>query len=183
MADLTSERSIIQVEEVTTGAAVSESVGQKIGGSTNLMLTEGRHLHAWKMSGPYSITGTPDPLVDMILTAYRTVEIFGFSMFNGFAGSAGDLEIDLVCVPADGGGEFSLFSTRPKIPFGAGDAGRIVRRIDLASTLFASAGVTLPVFSTTVLNPGDVVKMNVIGKQTGGSNASVELAMRPLGEP
>lgn len=180
MAEVTPLKTNIQSPDVKSGAAASEATMNKVGGSINFWNTFFEGSRLWSANGSYSITPAPENGVDGMYFCWSNCEIYAVGMYNLIAGSAGDTEFDIVRHPVGGGPAVTIFSTRPKIPFGSGANARIIQQIlPTPLNLFLSAGATAPVVSVTQLDAGDALSMNFIGKQTGGKNAGIVMAIRP----
>jgi hypothetical protein len=180
MADILPEKQNLQIEDLRTGAAASEATMQKVGGAVNFWNSYFEGTKQWNANGPYSITGVPDNGIDGVYPAWSDCEIYGVAFHNSEAGSSGDTEFDILRHPVGGGPAVSIFSTRPKIPFSAGnDARVIVQVLPTPTILFQSPGVTAPVMALTQLDAGDLLTMNIVAKQVDGKSASLSLAIRP----
>lgn len=174
------EKLDIQSPDVQTGAAASEATMQKIGASINFWNAFFEGTREWNFNGKYNTVSGPQFGIDGMQFAWADCEIYALGFFNQVAGSAGDFEIDIIRHPANGDPAASIFTTRPKIPFSAGNDARIVQQfLPTIQTLFSSPGITVPVLAITQLEAGDGLTANIVGKQTAGESAGVALALRP----
>lgn len=180
MSDVTPLKKNIQIEAVTTGAAASEAVMQQIAGSINHLNKYTCHEVSWNLNGPYYKIAGAQSYVDGHRGILWDYEIVGLLMWNGTAGASGDTELDVTYRPAGGGSDVSIFSTKPKIPYTAGNNAYIFYRFDDNSSLVASSGVTNPVLSVSDLSAGDILHLNILQKQNTGENAGLTLFLRSI---
>lgn len=172
MSNISPVRQIIQQESLNAAAAASSSTVQLMGSTIqhhNYFLVQNFQFSA---NGPYGQTPAqvPDIKVDACYGIPKNCIITGYSFINHIAGSTGNLEIDLVRIPTVGVAS-SIFTTKPVIPFSAGNFARIQETIvPAAVTNFQSAGTTPAVFSSTNLFAGEFIYLNITSKQTGGEN-------------
>lgn len=154
MADVTPARNNIQVEETQYKAAVSEAVGQKIGGAINFINTYITQKFYFGVSGPFDSLTLP-------YTDFGYQEVFPFDaeIVNvycryGVAGTSGTSEIDIEWAADNSGTWASIFSTTPKVAHNAADNG--VFDADGVST--TPANCTQPVLSKTTFDAGDKLR-------------------------
>ena len=178
MSDLASNRSVVQVEAVSFGAAASESTITQIAANTNFNIAfQGRDPH-WKLNGPYQ-SKTAGFVVDGAWIAPHDCTIYYFSMANLGNGSAGTTEIDILKHTASGAG-VTIFTTRPAITSAAGNNAFMAKRYSDTVVIDENpTGTTLPVFTSLNLDRGDMLTCQIVSVQTGGSNFSVTLNVRP----
>jgi hypothetical protein len=180
MADVTPLKRNLQVEELRTGAAASESTMQRVASSVNFWNTFYEGTRAWFFNGQYGDFPFPQTGVDGVYNVPCDMEIYQLAVNHNTAGISGTFEIDLIKIPVGGGPEVSVFATRPQIPFGAGNFAVIHQEfLPTASTIVASPGVTLATLVSTQLSKGDRLYTNIIGGQIQGQSAGLVLMMRP----
>ena len=178
MSDLASSRTIIQTEAVSFGAAASESTITAIAASTNFNSEFQGRDPQWKLNGPYQ-SKTAGFVVDGSWIAPHDCKIYYFSMSNLSAGSSGTTEVDILRHTASGSGT-TIFSTRPAITSAAGNNAFMAKRYaDTVVTDENPTGTTLPVFVSLDLNRGDMLTCQIVSVQTGGSNFTLTLNVRP----
>ena len=68
MTDIPDRRQLIQEEEVEFDAAVSESVGFRLGALNNFIANRILTQHDWNLNGPYNIVASPQLGVDGFIT-------------------------------------------------------------------------------------------------------------------
>ena len=165
-------------EEISAGSPTRSSTMQRIAASVNFWNTYYEGHRGWFLNGPYGVMGTPQYGVDGAYGLVTNMMIYGITVYNLEAGSSGVTEFDVKVIPPSGS-SFSIFSTRPKIPHTSGNNARIIMNLTTSTTLAASSGVTLPVFSTTDLSAGCLLTLDLISAQTNGKSAGLILSLRP----
>jgi hypothetical protein len=178
VSDVTPLKENVQVEQIEAGAAASESVMQIMAGSNNFWNTYYEGSRGWFLNGPYSTVPGIQTGVDGAIFCPSDMEIYCIGMYNLVAGSVGDIEFDVIRHKTDNTSA-TIFTTRPKIPFTSGNDARLVKRFSDNTTLYQSAGSTLPVLVSANLNAGDMLTCNVTLKQTSGQSAGIVLFLRP----
>ena len=182
MAEVTPLKQLILVEEVETGASASEATMTKIAGSVNHAVTNNFMTCAFNLHGPYWITPVPDANVDIEWIAPCAMEIVKIHFYHKAAGGSGTCEVDVLKYPLAGGSS-SIFSTRPAIPFSAGNGVRIIT--DYSGTtptdVALPAGCTAPRLSSVTVAANDVLKISFIQKQgSSAEGVGLHLVMRPV---
>ncbi len=153
-------------EDMKTGAAASEATQTKVGGNINKILDETCQSFHWIANGSYWITTVPDNAMDKEFLVPFNCEIVKMRTYNKTPGLSGTTECDIV-KKQPGGGFATIFSTRPKIPFGSGVDAEIVQSfLPAPSTIFASIGTTIGVLASTNLNENDILRFNFVDKQS-----------------
>lgn len=174
MTDIPSSRQFIQTEEVRFRAAVSESVGNRLGGTLNFINNFQYDTKAWFVNGKtYNLT-TPFTAIDGLFQSAFNIEVIRVFMYVRQAGGAGTTEFDIEYATTPGGSWSTIFSTTPKINFAAGD-------FSWCNTGSSFANTTAPVLSVTTFNQGTVFRCNVPQSQTlDARGAGVEIFYRPV---
>ena len=169
----------IYVEDVETGAAASEATMNKFGASVNKLLDEVWYSLHWIANGSYWITSFPEYSMDKELLVPFDCEIVKIRVYNKTAGTSGTSECDIEKRQLAGSWS-TIFTTRPKIPFSSGANAQIItQHLPTTSTIYASAGTTVPVLASTQLNANDVLRFNFLDKQTQPSEGfGIELVLR-----
>lgn len=169
----------IYQEDVETGAAASEATMTKFGGSLNKMLDETWYSLHWIANGSYWITSYPEYSMDKELLVPFDCEIVKIRVYNKTAGTSGTSECDIE-KQQPGGAWSTIFTTRPKIPYTSGNnASIITQHLPTVSTIYASAGTTVPVLASTQLSANDVLRFNFLDKQAKPSEGfAVEILLR-----
>jgi len=174
MTDVAASRKNIQIEETQHRGAVSESLGQKLGGSINLINDRQYDTKPYFLNGPYSIIGATNAVDGLYIPAFD-LEIFDVAMFNITAGSGGTTELDVKKATTPGGAFSTIFSTTPKVTSSAA-ASTWVRVGDTVT------GWTAPILTTSPFNvdAGDALRLDLISAMTGGpENCGLILYYRP----
>lgn len=176
--DLVGQRVILQNEELKSGVPGSEGTMQRLGKASNFLLDQPMHTLSWVLNGPYFVGGPVQSYVDGPRMLSKNYYIHSMALWAYEQGTSGDLIIDIVRRPPSGPA-VTIFSVQPKINFASGAFGRLAKRFSDNTTLVATAGTTLPVLAITDLNEGDFIEVNILGVQSGGFNAGIQLDLRP----
>lgn len=180
MADVSPLKRNLQVEELRTGAAASESTMQRVASSVNFWNTFYEGTRAWFINGIYDLFPFPQTGIDGVYNVPCNMEIYQLAVNHNVAGISGNFEIDVIKIPVGGGPQVSIFTQRPIIPFGAGNFSVIHQEfLPTPLTVVASPGVTLATLVSTQLDKGDRLFINIINGQAGGESAGLVLMMRP----
>ncbi len=160
MAELPDELQNIHVEETQSRFAVSESIAQKMGSSMNFINNRHHAVKRWDINGNYGAITVPFNSIDGYDFCWKDLTIVEVLMWVQVCGSAGTTELDIKRATASGGSFTSIFSTTPKIAFGAGSGVWV-------KLLGAGSGLTAPVLTSTDLDEGDALRCDLIQHQTG----------------
>lgn len=180
MADLTGQRIILQSEELKSGVPASEGTMQRIGMQGNFLIEQPLHFMTWTLNGSYSIAGSTQYTVDGPRLLTKNYQIHSFACWNYGAGSAGEIIFDIIKRPISGPTQ-TIFSTNPRIGYNAGSYSRIAQNFVSNTTLFQSPNCVLAVLNNAVsLVPGDFLELNLLGIQTSGFDAGIQLDLRPI---
>lgn len=178
MAEILPARVAVLEDETETGAAISEAIGDKIGANINHMIRYEEIRLQWVLNGQYDLKVTPELYVDGLRAISKSCRIAYVNIYNLTAGSSGNLRFDIVRFPVGGGPATSILTTQPVIPNSAGSNAFIVRDLIAGVNTRLTVGCTVPVFSVTNLNAGDVLGIVVDQKQVAGQNAGLELIIQ-----
>lgn len=179
MADITPRRINIQQEEVKYRAAVSEATLSRVGASTNFINEKQYDSRGFFLNGPYG-NSAGSTGVDGAWGILFDIDIVGIMMFNLVAGSSGTTTLDIRRWTATNTGNTSIFSTKPSITFSAPNNTYLFLDIANSTTLEDPVlGRTMPVLSTTQLNAGDMLTMNIDAAMTGAENCGILIYYRP----
>ena len=160
MTDVADERRLIQVEESRFKFAVSESMIQKIAGSTNFILNRNHQEKQFFANGVYNGYGLPQTFVDGFTFFQYDAEIIDVWAYVQTAGSSGTTELDIKYATTPGGVFTSIFSTTPKITSAAGSN----VWVNVGSVL---ANTTAPVLAVTDVDAGWALRFDIIDAQAG----------------
>lgn len=178
MADIVGTRYNIKTEDVIFRSSVSEAVGNKLGAAVNFINTKQTDSKLWYLNGNYS--SSPNTIgVDGAYICEVDMEIYFVGMYNLIAGSAGSTEFDLFRHTSSGVGGGSIFSSKPSLPFSAGNNAYLAKRFFDNTILENPAGCVQPVLISANLDAGDMITCNLTGVQVDGQNAGIILNMRP----
>lgn len=161
MAELTPARNNVFEEEVRFRAPVSESTFTRFGQAVNFINTRQYDTHSWHLNGPINLfteTLGPDGVFNFIYDA----EIVGFNYYIGNTnGAQQSLIVDVHRLTGGDTDAGSIFSTRPEIQTSAAsDTYTSYRTID-STTLALPTGHVLAVLSTTEVNAGDSLRLDL----------------------
>lgn len=179
MSEVTPEKIMLQNEEFDSGAAASEGAMKKLASSAMFWNKFYEGSKAWYLNGPYSTLPFPQIGVDGGHPCWYNMKLFAISFYNLLAGASGEIEFDIIRHHVGGGPDTSIFTTRPKIPYTAGDNARMILDAENDVILFSSAGITKPIFASLDLDAGDFLTLNLIQGQVGGKNAGVIIGLKP----
>jgi hypothetical protein len=180
MADISEQRINIQAEETAYRAANSESTFTRVGAAVNFINKRQYDSKQFFLNGKYYGQGAPQTDLDGAHMMLFDAEIVGVMMFNLVAGSSGTTTIDIKRRTASGGAGTSIFSVLPSITSAAGNHAFVARRLIPANVLLENpAGTTAPVLSTTNLDAGDLLTIDLTAVQTGGENCGLIIYYRP----
>jgi len=168
---------MIESEETKFRYAGSESIMQKMGKSINFINTYQFDTWMFPLNGPYDIVSDPQLSAAglYIVPTGISLEIFDVAMWNVVAGTSGTTELDVLYTLTSGGSFTSIFTTTPKIAFGAGDNAYV-------QTGGSGTGLTAPVLTSTPLTipSGAALRLDKLSSQVGGENAGLTLFFRPV---
>lgn len=186
MADVTRLRRNVQTEEVSYGAAVSETTWNKIGGSINFindrqtMTFEFGLLKIQANSGSPSYNSLTTPFTDFGTseTFPYAAEIIAVTCYHGAAGSGGTSEIDIKWQAVNSGAAFAtIFTTTPKVTSSAAAE----RYWDSLGNNTTPTGCTAPVLSKTTFAAGDKLRCDIASIMTGNPNGFlIRIFFRPI---
>jgi len=171
MAIVTPLKKMIQEIEIKYRSAVSESTWRKITGSINFINTYQYLTKQFPINGEYDFA-TGDTFVDGIQVFEFDAEIINVWAYNCVNGTSGTTQLDLKVKPKTGGSFTSILSVKPSITtasggfvhFGVGDT---------------KTGCTAPVLSTTNVNAGDAIRIDVISTMVNAQNCGLIVHYRP----
>ena len=172
---ISSAPSKIYIEDVQTGASVSESVGSKIGALVNFIADE-------FIRYPFGITGAPySGLSSYPCTFTGTFESLAYNcviekitVFNEVSGISGTTEFKIERQLAAGGAWTSIFSTNCSIVNTAAD------NLYFESNGAAPSGVTLPVLSITSFSKSDKLRWVLVQAADQAENLKIRVITRPV---
>jgi hypothetical protein len=173
MTDITEARTNIQTEEASFRASVSEALAFRLGQSINFINKKQHKAYDFKFLGPFrTLNGGEDGARGFI----EDVEIVGISGYIRLSGSSGTTTIDLHLVRS--GDQGTIFSTKLSINSTATDGVNFWKNLVNVGES-SETGITNPVFSTTNLNQGDVIRCDVDSNATGAYDLTVNIHYRP----
>lgn len=178
MSSVTELKSDLQVEAFKSGSAASEAAVQAMAENIQFINKTFEGPREFTLNGQYWRVPGAQTGVDGGRPCFTNLEIVGLCMWNLVAGSSGTIEFDIIRHFV-GGGSASIFTTKPAIPYTAGNDSRIIYDFVNLATLFSSAGITVPVLTSTDLDAGDFLTLNVTQKQSFGEDAGLYLSVRP----
>jgi hypothetical protein len=176
MTDVSPARTIIQQEEVDSPAGVTATTFKRMAEVSNLNSMRQYDTKSFFLNGPYGL-GVGDQGVDGLYVIPFNMELLGLSMFNLRAGASGTTTLDVHWLNS-GGDQGSIFSTKPAIGFNAGNNAYLARNL-VSGNDKTGTGLTLPVFSKTLFNEFDALRLDIDAAQSEGENAGLILWYRP----
>lgn len=181
MSDITPRRVLIQQEETKYRAAVSEGTLSRVGAATNHIMMKQYDSRGFFLNGRYDIGGGVQTGVDGAWGILFDIEIVGIMMFNLVAGTFGSTTtLDIRRWTATNTGNTSIFSTKPSIDGSAPNNTYLF--LDIANSVTLEdpiLGRVMPVLSTTQLNAGDMLTMNIDSAMTAAENCGILIYYRP----
>lgn len=176
MTDVANSRQIIQIEEVNSGAGVSEGTWNKIAGTMNLISKNQNKAYDFKFLGPFrTILGGEDGVRGTIYN----MEIVGISGYIRLSGSSGTTTVDLHSITGstDNG---SIFTAKLSITSAATDGIAFYTNFEEA-TSSGGTGITLPTMTAPnrLLTAGDALRVDLDGNATGAYDLSLNIHYRP----
>lgn len=177
MSDITPERKMIQVEETSPQAAVSESVMTRVGAAINFINTSQNKQFFFGCGGAYSNLSTPYLDIGIQEVFNDPSEIINVGGRFGETGSSGTSTFDIQWRPKDDSSAWaSIFSTKPSVSNTATNDG--VFDANAVSPL--PSGCTAPVLSKTTFAAGDKLRCNIDSAATGSSDFFLTVTFRPI---
>lgn len=172
---ITSEPELILDFDVAGGASVSESIGAKIGATTNFLLNN-FIVFPFGISGAAysSLSAYPFTFAGSIESTKIRVNIEKVIVYNEVSGLSGTTEFRIEKQLAAGGAWSNIFSTNCTIANTAADD------LYFESTGAAPSGVTLPVLSATTLELSDKLRFVLISAANQAQNLKVRVICRPI---
>lgn len=177
MTDIADTKSIIQEEETDYRSSVGESMFTRVGGSINFINNRQYDTHSWHLNGAlpnFPTTVGPDGIFAFLFD----VEIVGFAYTLGDVGSSTST-VDVHRLTGGTVDAGTIFSTRPSIGSTATDGTYTVRNEATGTTLSNPTGHTLAVLSTTELDAGDALRLDLDTAGTGAQNFQFSIEFRP----
>lgn len=175
MADVSPARNNIQIEEVQYKSAISEAVGQKIGGAINFINEYITQKFYFGVSGPFDTLSLPYTDFGYQEVFPHDAEIVNVYARYGVAGSASTSEIDIEWAADNSGTWASIFSTTPKVANTAADNGVF----DANGVSTTPSGCTQPVLSKTNFDAGDKLRCIIETAATGADGFILVIEWRP----
>lgn len=171
---LTPTRHDFYQEEVDYRSALSEALLTKLGEGQQFITEKQLLHHEFKYLGPFRpIAGGEDGTLFPIFD----YEIVGMSFRVRDAGSSGTTEIDIHKISTIGLDTGSILSTTAQITHASSDGAPNYKNLLVPSAL-ASAGTTLPVFSSTEFSVGEQLRIDVVSNATGAKDLHVNIWYR-----
>ena len=182
MTDVTALRTLLQEEESDYLSALGENLFFRQNGSINFNLIRQHSRIQWHLNGRLSSFSTArlGPFLDGPKYCPFDMEIVGFMYSVGLVNpvtTPSSVVFDIHRL-SDGGAtdNGSIFSTLPEIDDTASDA-RFLEFRPGGQTV--PTGYTLAVLSTTQLNEGDALRLDLDQQPGGFRTLNVELIVRP----
>lgn len=173
-------RKLIQIEGSQFRGAVSEELIQRLGATNNFISLYQHDVKEFRVNGPYSKAPVPFYAVDGIYTFLYDAEILAVTLYNAKGGTSGTTQVDIKYSTAPNAAWSSIFSTLPSISYNAHTTPNDVdKEVWVTSFSSAPANTVAPVLSTTLVNAGWSVRMDLLTSQVDASNAGVIIYFRP----
>ena len=173
--DLTPQRNMIQVEECSPNAGITQGMLSRVGQVANFINTRQLDSHQFNLNGNYGFAGIPFNLGDGYISYPYAFEIVEIQIFSGDAiGSSGTTEVDVKWKPQSSGVFQSIFTTTPKISSTASTYTQ-------ASIGYTPTGFVSPVLNKYQFDAYDYLKLEVLNKMAGNpSGLFVKIYTRPI---
>jgi hypothetical protein len=178
MVDLADEKSLIQQEETRFQFAISESLMQKVGKVTNFIVNRNHQEKQWFVNGSYDLISVPLNGIDGFTFFKFDAEIVDVWLYvqSQTGASSGYTEVDVQYASTPGGSWTTIFSTKPRINYNAGND----IWIHVGS---AVSNTTAPVVSVTNMDENYALRVCLTGVPVGlpvsGCGFGVIVAYRP----
>lgn len=130
--------------------------------------------HQWQLNGAYSSLTTPVSEIDGYCFFNFNATILAVWVYNVVAGSSGATTLDLL-VGSTGGSFTSILSQTASISSAAAPG----VWTDSNSVIGAQTGVTKPIVSTSAINAGQAIRMDVLSAMPGASDCGIILQFVP----
>lgn len=172
---ITSEPELILDFDIAGGASVSESVGAKLGATSNFVLYNFVRFPFGFSGATYSGLSTyPYISTGSIEAATLKVNLEKIVVLNEVSGTSGQTEFRIDKQLAAGGAWSTILATNCVISNTAADD------LFFDSTGAAPSGVTLPALLTTTLEIGDKLRFVLITAADQAQNLKVRVIARPI---
>jgi hypothetical protein len=172
--EIAPERKQLFAEELDYKSAVSERSLFKVGAGINFINTRQNNVFDFKFLGPMrTLLGGEDGGRGFIFNS----SIVGVSGILRLPGSSGNTVVDIHLIRA-GADLGTILSTKLTIPFSTSGIVHFYKNLIDASS-YVPSGLTLPVFSVTDFNAGDVLRMDLDTTAIGAFDLTYNLHYRP----
>lgn len=180
MADIPGVRSpLIQSEEVSYRASVSEATLTRVGQLANFISTKQTDKHSFNLNGNVALakgsTGS-----DGVYICLFNMELVGYSIYHGQGGLSGQTIIDLHWLSGGDTDEGSIWATRPQIDSTAVDDAYGLYDLDQNTAIVSPAGVSLGNINKTTFNAGDAIRLDADDVMPGSNNFQFTIYFRPI---
>jgi len=173
MADIVSERILIQQEETKFRAAVSESTLSRVGATTNFINNYQANMREFMINGPYGKIATPNLGVDGIVKFPFNWQLVDIYIYSGeTVAGTGTTELDIKWKPFASGSYATIFSTKPKFI-------NTAAAFETCGLLQTKTGFTAPVLSKTNFDAHDQLRIDIIQALTLGVGCGIGITFRP----
>ena len=168
------ERASVYQEETDYKSALSEALLTKLGSSINFINNRVTIPYVYEFAGPFHPIAGGEGGILALINNSAVVGIAGRLRLSGSSGTS-TLDIHLERAGSDLG---TILSTKLSISSAAPNSAYFWKNlIDAGSG--ASAGVTLPVFSTTDFNQGDILRADLDGNAVNANDLVLQIWIRP----
>lgn len=178
MTDVVPSRINLQQEEVDFRSPIGQNLLTRFAQSVAFVNTRQYDSHAFNLNGPINLfdltTGADGAFVFLF-----DAEITGFSYQIGVtSGGSGTMIVDVHRITGGSTDAGTIFSTRPAISSAASDGSYTAYRELDSTTLANPTGHTLAVLSTTEVDAGDALRLDLDQAQAF-KNFSLNIHYRP----
>lgn len=173
MTDITDSRNFIQEEETRFRSPLSENLLNRVGAALNFVMNRQRSVYMFEFAGPYRpLNGGEGGVFGMTIDQ----EVIGISGRVRNSGASGSTVVDLHLEQNDID-QGSVWSTKLTIPATGGVSTFF---IDFAgATSQATAGITLPTFTTRDFSQYDTLRLDLDSAASGANDLIINLEYRP----
>lgn len=178
MTQITGARNIIQQEEVSYRAGVTEGTFTRLGATLNFISDFQYDSHAWHLNGPYRLFGNalgPDGVFPVLFD----FEIVGYIMYSGETGTSGTTTIDIRTLINGGTDDGSIFTTKPSVNSSSANSSYSLVDVVNSDVLALPTGHTQAIFNKVNFNRGEALRLDINSAMTGASNFQFQILFRP----
>lgn len=170
---------LIQNEETRFRSPTSESMFQRIGGAINHIMNRQYDSHAWHLNGLYSLFGIGVLGPDGIMPIMFDMEVVGYVMYQGTAGTSSSSIFDIHKLTGGGTDAGTIFSTKPAIDSTAASGSYSLIDVVNSVDVQLPTGHTKAVFSTVNFDRGEALRFDLDQAMPEARDLNFQILFRP----